>query len=438
VGHHCYGADIDALAVDVARATLALWAGAWRPELDEHLVVADALVTRPWTREFDIVVGNPPFQGQLDGRTARTRDQAAELRARLGGAVTGYVDTAALFLVRALELVAPGGRVALIQPHSTLATRDGAGVRSFVDASGRMVALWFTEAQVFRAGVRVWAPVIERARDRDDDAPTPVRRRVGRAFRAATDASRPVAGEWTPLVADLAGIPTPILRTAGVVGDLATATAGFRDQYYGLVASVHEGEADDGRPRLLTTGAIDVLDTSWGAADTRFANRAWRRPVVDVAAIEPRVAGWVHSQLVPKLVVATQTKVVEVAVDEHGTAVPSTPVIAVHADLAQLWHLAAAVSAPPVSALARLRTYGSALSASALKLSARQVLDLPLPADRAAWDDAARCAQEVPGTTGAGRREALAAFAAAGCAAYGVTGPEGDELAAWWLGLVKG
>jgi hypothetical protein len=66
------------------------------------------------------------------------------------------------------------------------------------------------------------------------------------------------------------------------------------------------------------------------------------------------------------------------------------------------------------------------------------VLDLPLPADRAAWDDAARCAHAVPGTTGEERREALAAFAAAGCAAYGVTGPEGDELAAWWLGLVNG
>ena len=52
--------------------------------------------------------------------------------------------------------------------------------------------------------------------------------------------------------------------------------------------------------------------------------------------------------------------------------------------------------------------------------------------------EAARCAQAVPASRGAARDEALERFAAAGCAAYGVTGPEGDELAAWWLGLVNG
>jgi hypothetical protein len=68
-----------------------------------------------------------------------------------------------------------------------------------------------------------------------------------------------------------------------------------------------------------------------------------------------------------------------------------------------------------------------------VKLSARQVLALPLPADRAAWDDAAVNAQKVPGTTGAARHEALAAFGAAACAAYGVAS---DELLPWWLGRV--
>jgi hypothetical protein len=138
----------------------------------------------------------------------------------------------------------------------------------------------------------------------------------------------------------------------------------------------------------------------------------------------------VSAQLVPKLVLATQTKVVEVAVDEHGDAVPCTPVIVVHAPRDQLWLLAAALASPPITALARLRTYGNGLAASSIKLSARQVRALPLPADRAAWDEAARRARDVTGAAQATRRAALEAFAEAGCVAYGV---DPAELVPWWL-----
>jgi hypothetical protein len=268
-----------------------------------------------------------------------------------------------------------------------------------------------------------------------------VRRRAGPAFDPVDDhpSSGITSDTWAPLVADLTGVPAVELRSAGAVGDVATATAGFRDQYYGLVGAIREhGESQDDppprAPRLATSGLIEPLAVAWGRASVRFAGRQWQRPVVQLDAVDPSIARWVQSQLVPKLVIATQTRVLEVAVDDDGCFVPSTPVIAVHAPPERLWHLAAALGAPPITALALRASVGTALSAGAVKLSARQVLALPLPADDDAWDEAADLARRVRVTVDeVKRRDALAAYGAAACAAYGV---DSSELLAWWLDRV--
>ena len=108
-----------------------------------------------------------------------------------------------------------------------------------------------------------------------------------------------------------------------------------------------------------------------------------------------RLAAWADARLRPKVVVATQTRVVEAAVDDDGSWWPSVPVISVvldpdHDDDETRWLVAAALSAPPVSAWAAERSGGTALAPQALKLSARQVLEVPLPVDRDAWAEGAR------------------------------------------------
>jgi type I restriction-modification system DNA methylase subunit len=130
-----FGADVDAVAAAVTEAALALWSGG-TPPAPGHVVAADPLLAgrAAWPSApdagFDVVVGNPPFQGQLAADTARGAVMRRALRDRFGAAVAGYVDTAALFLLVAVELAAPGGRVGLVQPQSTVAARDGAGVRA--------------------------------------------------------------------------------------------------------------------------------------------------------------------------------------------------------------------------------------------------------------------------------------------------------------------
>jgi len=175
-----------------------------------------------------------------------------------------------------------------------------------------------------------------------------------------------------------------VARSTATLGDIATATAGFRDEYYGLRAAVLD-EPDGDLPLLITSGLIDVGRDLWGERTTRFDGRSLTHPRVDPSQLTGRVGRWVYQRLEPKVVVATQTKVVEAAVDVHGQWVPSTPVISVHAAPADLWRVAAVLTAPAVSAWAMRHHAGAALAPDAIKLSARQVLAVPLPTHDAAW-----------------------------------------------------
>jgi hypothetical protein len=464
-----WGADVDADAIGMARSRLRAWAAERGVEVEPgHLVVGDTLVAglAAWTarsgRGFDLVVGNPPFQSQLAAPTARTAERAALLRQRLGPAAAAYADSAALFLVGACRMAAPGGRVAMIVPESVLSARDAGPARSAVLAEASLVGLWWAGETVFDAGVRVCAPVLAVGAAR----PGRVRRWRGRAFEPAgsadvgstsmtsTDTRRDAEAPWSPLLAALRGTPAVDLGAQPVptvLGSMATSTAGFRDQYYGIAPFVSEhpaGGQDGGHPsagegarvaRLITAGLIDPLHNRWGAASTRFAKEDWRAPIVDVeglGAADPRLAAWGADRLVPKVVVAAQTRVVEVAVDLDGSWWPSVPTIAVmprSGDVSDLWRIAAVLAAPPVSAWALHHFGGSALSSDAVKLSARQVLAIPLPVDAGAWAagaEAAAAAQHAADRLDPdGWQLALAQLGDTMTRAYQV----GDDVREWWL-----
>jgi hypothetical protein len=149
------------------------------------------------------------------------------------------------------------------------------------------------------------------------------------------------------------------------------------------------------------------------------------RPVVDLAALRaeaPDLARWVDARRQPKILVATQTRVIEAVADRTGVLVPSVPVISVEPfDLADVSRIAAALTAPPASAWAFRETAGTARSADAVKLAARQVLAVPLPTIDASWHAA----------TAALDAHELAAFASAAAEAYGLA-PD-HPVVGWWL-----
>lgn len=416
VRHLLWGADIDPIGLAAAEAALALWAGEAPPA--GRLVVADALADgatiwpdRP-AAGFHLVVGNPPFQNQLGRATARTRPQQARLRSRYGSAVRAYTDAAWLFLLAGCDLARPGGRVALVEPQSLVGARDAVAVRSAVDERARLVDMWVDERPVFAASVRVCAPVLEVRSER----------RHGEA------------NAWSERLADAVGIPRVRTTASATVGDLANVIAGFRDEYYGLAALIREHTVGSGETApLVTSGLIDWLGCSWGSRPARFAKRTWRAPAVDLADLEragrPAARRWVARTRVPKLVVAAQTRVVEAAIDEDGSWVPSVPVVSVVPnDPADLWRLAAAVASPAATAWLLGRAPGTALARGALKVAGPDLLALPLPADHDAWDEAAAAVRAVA----AGPPSPVAAdrFLEAAAAAY-MTPP---SLTAWWRG----
>jgi len=342
------GIDLDPLAVAVAEASL------WLAGATAELVEADSLLD-PWPEPVDVVVGNPPFLSQLGAATARTRERAAAIGA------SGYVDDAVLFLSLAVRLARR--RVALLQPESVVSATSAATVRAEVAAV--LQDLWVPDRSVFAdAAVRVVGVLV----DRERPSPSPAR--------------------WVDVLASAHGVPEVGLGGHGVLGDHATVAAGFRDEYYSLVPLVREAQPGDAP--IVTSGLIDPGRLRWGERPARFGRRRWERPAVDPA----HRPAWAVALGVPKLLVATQTRVVEAVADPDGTTVPVTPVLSVvpDGDLG-LAHLLAVLLAPPVTAWARREAGGAALSSDAVKLSASQLRQVPLPPAGAAWDEAAEHAE---------------------------------------------
>jgi SAM-dependent methyltransferase len=402
-GASVVGVDIDPGAIAQARDAVPC----------AELRLGDALDVG-WDGPYDTVVGNPPFLGQMAAATTRGG------RSPLGGGT--YADTAALFLALAVRLARPdGGRIGLVLPTSLLATRDAQPIRRAVLADARLDGLWWAGTSLFDAAVDTCVVILVRGEAQGD-----VRRWQGPGFTPAAPVGAVDLADrstWSHLLSDLAGIPSVAPHTAGSLGDLATATAGFREQFYGLAPFVGEGDAAP----LVTCGLIDAGRSAWGERPARFAGRVIDAPSVDIERLgrdgPPRLTAWVRARRRPKVLVATQTRVIEACVDTLGTWVPSVPVVSVEPlDPADLWRVAAVLCSPVASAVAASRFLGAGMAPGALKLSARQLLDLPCPASP--WDDAA------DGLAGGD----LDRCAVATTAAYGLA-PDHPVLV-WWRAAV--
>ena len=132
------------------------------------------------------------------------------------------------------------------------------------------------------------------------------------------------------------------------------------------------------------------------------------RPGVDLASLgrgDPKLARWVAARRVPKVLLATQTAVLEAAADPAGAWVPSVPVISVEprpGSRTDVWTLAAVLGSPVASAWAASTYLGAGLGSTAIKLAASQVLTLPWPPG--SLEDAAARLEDGDVDGAAGRR----------------------------------
>ena len=474
-----YGVDIDPIAVELCRFALSSASGEsgircgdsllgltpkmlaegddnttstgdnsafhWNLEFPEVFKDGEANPATGWLGGFDVVIGNPPFLNQLETTTAQSKELATFLKRRYPGVAKGYADTAVIFAELSSQVVrAEGGRFGLVQPASILASADTKGARRSLTNRGTLETLWAAREGVFDASVRTCAIVF---RNGESPSTTELRRFTGLDFHALPPLrtnTDEIAGmeTWAPLISDGFGIPRVDLDESQTMSAVLSATADFRDQYYGLVGFVEDanGRVPDGvnTAALITTGLIDPAELHWGNRSTKFNKTDYTAPLVDLNRLrsESELGDWAANRLVPKLLLATQTRVIEVAVDEAGVLLPSVPVITVTTHGISPWHAAAALMSPPITAWAAARYMGAALSIDALKLSASQVLGLPLPANSAAWDSAAELIRDASGASSSQKRtQKLQEAGALMCDAYRVC--DADQLMNWWRGRLN-
>ena len=357
------GCDIDPTAVAAAQRSLGTAA---------TIIHADALSYEWHEGTFDIVVGNPPFLNQLSRATTRGG------RSRYGGGP--YADTAAVFLALSVGLARPdGGRVAMIVPVSVLTTRDAASIRTDLLGRAALRHLWWSPTAMFDAQVRTATLVFERGAAQGD-----VHRTVGPSFAPAAAAR--LGRSWGALLLDgdddLADTGPEsadgAVSTDGpvpVLGDLAVFSADFRAQYYGLVGAV--GDDVDGPP-LITSGLIDPGHCRWGEQPVRFAKQRFAAPRVAVDRLSPSMQRWAAARLVPKVLIANQTRVIEAVVDRAGAWLPGVPVIsAVPRPGVDLDAIMAVLASPAATAWVRQHAAGSGLSADTVRVSPALLASIP-------------------------------------------------------------
>lgn len=380
------GYDIDADAIVDARRAL----GA-----DARLVRADALgLDGPADdQSFDLVIGNPPFLSQMASSTTRGRSS------RHGGGP--YADAAAEFLALGTKLArAHGGRLAFVLPQSILSARDAAPVRQRIDRAATMIWSSWTGERDFEAQVLTCAL----------------------AFEFGAPDARP-GTSWSHVVTQRTGVPPVpdvLSATTSTLGDRAWLNANFRDEYYGMIPGVGDHAVG---PPLVTSGLIDPGRSLWGDRSVRFAKQRFDAPRIDIDALDDKMERWARRRLVPKVLVANQTPILEAVCDPAGEWLPGVPVVSVypeHHDVGTAWEIAAVLSSPAASAWAWHERGGSGLSANTIRVGPVMLASLPWPSGGLAEAVTALRAGDV------------VACGTLVDVAFGIASDEEAALALWW------
>jgi len=383
-----YGVDKDPIAVDVAKLALRALVGSRKSEvgstgsldlcvmgrsvemlssLDHALRVGDALVGEPtdfrlptsdfrlrfdWPQAFpevfgrereragfDAIVGNPPFGNGIERATALDSSFKRYAVAQYAPFAQGAGDYCLLFWARALlHLLAPAGVYGWLSPTALLS--DLKSWQAWVHAHARPTALILYPADLFPAarirttgycGRRGQAPdvtVVDHDTAGETSAVTrPWPASLARWYEVTQQLAVPGAPprypgqerEW-----DMASLDTlPIRLHAGC----ATGAA------YQMAPLVTDDAAGPGA-RLVTTGALDRYDCTWGRAPARYLHKTYdcpRWPTANQGCdIPAAVTHALERQRGPKILIGGLTAVLECWLDTRGDAagVVSTWVVA--------------------------------------------------------------------------------------------------------------
>ncbi len=430
VAPHLHGFDRDPLPIAWLKGRLDALTGN-DPHAASGIRVTDALADHALPDvTADVILGNPPF-----GTPLRNGTNAEQVRRRAANVLQQplgpYADIAAVFLLLSASALRANGRLSMVQPMSVLAARDTGSIRDRLLQITQLDAAWASNASVFDAQVHTCVLSLSRT----SANPTTVKRYCDLPSQELTAIEQPATGAtWSSLATASLGIPDmPLWETQGTLSDFASATADFRDQYYGLRGTISEAAPNDAghqRARLVTTGLIDPAHCAWGYRPCKIHGQTWQQPIVNIDQLDHTMQAWAHTRLVPKVLLPTQTRVLEPVLDQEGKWLPSVPIITVTAPDHMLPRLGALLLCPLISLLAIHQRLGTARTPDAIKLSASDVNALPCPIDEMAWDKAANLFVQAHQN---GQREtALEACAETMLQAYRIPQETAPTLLDWW------
>lgn len=347
---------------------------------------------------FDLIVANPPFVNIRRMRQAYDGPTRDWLRRRYLSARGNY-DLYVLFIERALELLAPGGRCAMIVPNKLAAQayatrcrallRDETTIESIVDVSA---ARLFPTAGVY--------PYVVQFQARQPTAQSQLHvLRVPAAARLQNPLSvaRPLQSELSEQAFELFGSLDVEQRVATLpldkVARLHSGASGFAAQQ--IAEHLHESRADDYRPladdselrdgvkpsgaaslsgwEFIVSGNIDRYRIQNG--NVRYMKRRYQRPVLDCRCPLTSAKCTLYSE--PKIVIAGMTRRLEAAWDAQGRAL-GVQVYAARDCHVEPGYLLALLNSKLLTYLFRLRFSGKVLAGDYLAINKGPLGQLPI------------------------------------------------------------
>jgi len=401
VARHClFGVDEDPLAVEIARLSLWLLAGA---EEEPASFLADALrcgdsLSLSWPAAFpavmarggfDALLSNPPFGNAISDVPARTK---AALRGRYVG-LSGTADLSYYFLALTERLARPDGVTGVVLPRAFLTAPAARGLRRSLLAARPPALIWCPDGgrDFADANVRVAALVLGGRLGCMGGARWPMREVV-------------VEGEnwWAPLGGGEPGALAPGVRHArgGVLAPGANAPgsppARLADRFrvmasmttamaYDLLPFLTDDRHGDG-PRFVTAGLIDPHSCRWGDVPCRYLKRTFAHPrVTPGPGVPPALLRRLQTVRRPKLLVAAAAGPgdrVEAFFDRHGDltgAVSTLTVLDPDDDAERLRALCDWLNGDEVARRLRDELGAQAMGSGLLTVSKAFLGRLPLP-----------------------------------------------------------
>ena len=153
-----------------------------------------------------------------------------------------------------------------------------------------------------------------------------------------------------------------------------------------------------------------------------FARRTFTCPRVDLDQLTGRFPRWAERKLVPKVLVANQTRILEAVADRDGVWLPGVPVNTVTPidETTTVDEIAAVITSPIASVLAWQLGAGTGLSTTSVRVGPSLLAQLPWPAGDLSYATAALAAGDID------------SCARAVTAAYAIVGDRAASMMAWW------